>query len=419
MATTINIILDLFIIICSCVMFISLMFSRGQQGKQTITLMYAFGFQIGALVFDELIVSKIFVALFDELLYIFVYGKYILYLCTVLACNKFIISINIKEKVNKVLHYLYVINFLTAIIAVLLLIFNRNIIDFKYSYYVMGKDCYIFIALLASMWTVCTIMSAICHGEYNNFIYVICGVFVLASLACQYAYSNLYGVYTYGCSATLFVAYFKLRYDGTNKYIEQERKLSIAEGELLLSQIRPHFLYNALSAIGDLCTIDPIAASKSIDDFAFYLRGNIDSINNSDKVYFKDELKHISYYINLCRLRFGEKINAEFDIETEDFMIPTLSLEPFVENAIEHGIKKKKEGGTVRISTYKSNDEYHIIIEDDGVGFDVNKKEYDNDKKSHVGLENASERIKMICHGDVDVQSTIGKGTKVTIIIRE
>ena len=88
---------------------------------------------------------------------------------------------------------------------------------------------------------------------------------------------------------------------------------------------------------------------------------------------FNKELEHVNKYVNLEKLRFGDKINVTFDIQVSDFLIPSLSLQMIVENAIKHGITKKYEGGTVKITSYKKDDKIYIIVEDDGVGFDTSK----------------------------------------------
>jgi LytS/YehU family sensor histidine kinase len=115
----------------------------------------------------------------------------------------------------------------------------------------------------------------------------------------------------------------------------------------------------------------------------------------------------------LEKLRFQDKINVVFDIGVSDFLIPSLSLQMIVENAVKHGITKKYEGGTVKVTSYEKDDKYFIIVEDDGVGFDVNKVIGDN----HLGFKNSRERLRHFVNGDLVIESEIDKGTKVTVII--
>lgn len=204
--------------------------------------------------------------------------------------------------------------------------------------------------------------------------------------------------------------------------VEQNRRLTRKEQEaadlrisLMLSQIAPHFIYNALTTIQRLCVTDPKLAQETVTEFAGYLRGNLDSLNRKEPVPFEKELEHVKYYLAIEKKRFGERIHVEFDIREEDFMIPALTLQPLVENAVKHGICKKEGGGTVFIRTEKKQNNIYIIIEDDGVGFEVEKVR--NDGKDHVGLLNVESRISSMCGGSLAINSTVGKGTMTVLTL--
>ena len=196
----------------------------------------------------------------------------------------------------------------------------------------------------------------------------------------------------------------------------QKEKIRDAQINIMLSQIQPHFVYNSLSAISTLITIDPEKAQEALDNFTEYLRRNLSSLTNVKLIPFVDELKHIETYISLEKLRFDDRINVIYDLKTTDFNVPVLSIQPIVENAIKHGILKKVEGGTLKISTYEAEDSYVIVIEDNGVGFnndDVKKEE------NHYGIDNIKYRIKNMCNGSLDIKSVINKGTIVTITLKK
>lgn len=182
--------------------------------------------------------------------------------------------------------------------------------------------------------------------------------------------------------------------------------------QIALSQIKPHFIYNTLNAIQDIDGM-PTEAQNAIVDFSKYLRENLDFLTASNMIPFSKELEHVTKYVNLEKLRFQDKINVVFDIGVSDFLIPSLSLQMIVENAVKHGITKKYEGGTVKVTSYEKDDKYFIIVEDDGVGFDVNKVIGDN----HLGFKNSRERLRHFVNGDLVIESEIDKGTKVTVII--
>jgi len=108
-------------------------------------------------------------------------------------------------------------------------------------------------------------------------------------------------------------------------------------------------------------------------------------------------------------------LNVEYDIQDANFAVPALMLQPIVENAVKHGVCKKEDGGTVKISVKKNEDGVVIIVSDDGVGFDAD--EVKNDGRSHIGIENVRNRLQSISHGDMKIESEPGAGTTVTITI--
>lgn len=182
--------------------------------------------------------------------------------------------------------------------------------------------------------------------------------------------------------------------------------------QIALSQIKPHFIYNTLNAIQDIDGM-PEKAQNAIVDFSKYLRENLDFLTSSNLIPFKKELEHVNKYVNLEKLRFEDKIEVNFDIQVDDFLIPSLSLQMIVENAIKHGITKKYEGGYVNVSTFTKDNKIFIIVEDNGVGFDLDKVIGEN----HLGFKNSKERLRYFVNGDLIIESEVNKGTKVTMII--
>ncbi len=193
--------------------------------------------------------------------------------------------------------------------------------------------------------------------------------------------------------------------------IATEKELYEAKVTVMTSQIQPHFVYNALTSIAMMCTIDPKTAQEATITFAKYLRTNVDSLKQTTPVPFEQELEHLKKYLYIEKLRFADKLNIEYDIQTTDFVLPQLSIQPIVENAVKHGVGMKKKGGTVTI-----DEAYKVIISDDGVGFDTTAARKD-DGRSHVGMENTRTRLKEMCGGEILTESTVGEGTVVTITL--
>lgn len=195
--------------------------------------------------------------------------------------------------------------------------------------------------------------------------------------------------------------------------------------ELMISQIQPHFLYNTLSSIQYLCLSDPQTAAKVTNKFAKYLRTSVEYEKFDQPKKFDVVLNQIENYLYIEQLRYGDRLKIEYSLETKDFYMPLLSLQPIVENAIKHGIAKKENGGTVKISTHhdKENKQYLISVEDDGVGFDVSNVNYDDDSpdkgRIHIGLKNVEKRIQLMSNGKLSIYSKPGIGTKVIISIPE
>ena len=195
---------------------------------------------------------------------------------------------------------------------------------------------------------------------------------------------------------------------------EEKEKNKEAQIKMMLSQIQPHFIYNSLSSISTLITIDHEKAQSALDSFTEYLRCNLSSLTETKLIPFEDELKHIQSYVALERMRFGERVKVDYDIQTTDFYVPPLSVQPIVENAIKHGILKRIEGGSITLKAYKNDDSYIVEVIDNGVGFSA--QDIDSTENTHIGISNIKFRVENVCGGNVLIKSEPKKGTCVTII---
>ncbi len=198
-------------------------------------------------------------------------------------------------------------------------------------------------------------------------------------------------------------------------YQQLQKELYESRVAIMVSQIQPHFLYNSLSSIAMMCTIDPETAQEATVTFADYLRGNMDSLKQKTPVPFTKELEHLKKYLYIEKLRFGKKLNIVYDIQSDAFVLPQLSVQPLVENAVKHGISRKRGGGTLTIATRETEDSFEVIVSDDGNGFDTT--EVKNDGRSHIGMDNVRRRIKEMCGGSVRIESKIGEGTVATVTL--
>ena len=194
--------------------------------------------------------------------------------------------------------------------------------------------------------------------------------------------------------------------------IKLDAELAQSRISTLMSQIHPHFIYNTLGSIEQLCELDPPKAAKLVNDFSKYLRGNFGELDNPNLIRVSKELKHTEYYISIEKVRFPD-IEFVTEMDCSDFSIPALTIQPIVENAIKHGILKREEGGRVKVRIYETDGSYFVTVKDNGVGFDLNELEENN----HIGLRNIKSRLEAMCDGTLYIESIIGVGTKITVEI--
>ena len=192
-----------------------------------------------------------------------------------------------------------------------------------------------------------------------------------------------------------------------------EAELKESRVAIMRSQIQPHFIYNTLGTIERMCLKDPRKANELVRNFSLYLRGNFSELDSVAPIRFAEELKHVEYYVNIEKIRFPD-MNIEYDVEVTEFVLPALSVQPLVENAIKHGLMRLETGGTVLIRSYETPTHFCIEVKDDGVGFDP---DLPVDEKKHVGLRNIRGRLKAMVDGDLILESKPGNGTKAVIMI--
>ena len=206
----------------------------------------------------------------------------------------------------------------------------------------------------------------------------------------------------------------------TERILEQQAALSQREVELaqskdqmLLGQVRPHFIYNALSAIRHI-EGNPPETKQAITDFANYMRGNLSALSSEELISIEKELEHVKTYVGLEKLRFGDKIKVDFDVQDTAFSLPPLSVQILVENAIKHGITAKYDGGTVSVRIWREGDTHIIEVKDDGVGFDPSAIK---DDPKHIGLNSVRNRLSHFVSGEMQIRSTIGEGSVIVLKI--
>ncbi|MCD2493257.1 histidine kinase [Lacrimispora sp. NSJ-141] len=227
---------------------------------------------------------------------------------------------------------------------------------------------------------------------------------------------NSSGVYVQG-ALLLYILIYVAGY--ISESIENMRKSELLARQLeenrlkmMVSQIKPHFLYNTLLAIQELCYTAPEKAADTIVTFADFLRSNMNFMEEESLIPFSRELRNVKNYMEIQKVRFGEELEFKTEIQCMDFMIPPLSVQPIVENAVQHGVRGYPGGSKVKLMAYREDGWVVIITEDDGAGFDPYEEK---SAEGFSALNNVKMRIEELLGGKMSIESGNGCGTKVTI----
>lgn len=172
-----------------------------------------------------------------------------------------------------------------------------------------------------------------------------------------------------GCVYLMFLFDQKNSLTKARQLLCLEKEMAAIQSLLLASRLKPHFLYNTLTTIQELCYTDPRKAARMIVKFSNYLRSNMDFMNHTTLIPFETELNHIRNYIAIQKMRFEDELEYKEDISYVDFEIPQLTIQPLIENAIQHGIRKNPLGGCVELICQKQDNYITIIVRNDGSDF--------------------------------------------------
>ncbi len=215
----------------------------------------------------------------------------------------------------------------------------------------------------------------------------------------------------------LLLSVFSLYQLDTEREVLQSRtELSEKKVALLMEQIHPHFIYNSLQQIAILSEEDAKAVKPAIQNFSGYLRRKFQALTGESMIPFEDELEHVDMYIDLAKILPSRRFEVEKDLTATDFMIPPLTLQPLVENAIQYGVGMSEEGEKIRITSVREKGYIVITVQDNGHG---KRTELQTQKRyKSVGTENVRTRLSLLCNGELSIDKT-EYGTTATIRIPE
>ncbi len=275
------------------------------------------------------------------------------------------------------LHPLLIIPiFLIEIIALAMLIHRRKELSRKYYY-----------AFLIFLFP--TVVLTALSGFFDTFLFII-----------------------FAMSVCSFVVYSILISDQIAQYTKQQHEIAHQRASIMVLQMRPHFIYNAMTSIYYLCEQNTEKAQEVIIDFTTYLQKNFTAIASESMIPFSEELQHTRAYLAVEQAQFEDRLFVNYDTTHTHFFLPPLTLQPIVENAVKHGMDPDSDPLHISIRTCETNWGSEIIVEDDGLGF----KTFDN-SEPHVALDNIQQRLELMCNGKISITSRDGGGTIVKVEI--
>ncbi len=208
-----------------------------------------------------------------------------------------------------------------------------------------------------------------------------------------------------------YVRLFNLQYASLDSQREKLHSLQIRS---TTERMKPHYIYNVLTSIYYLCETDPPLAQKAVGTFSDYLRSVLENLDAGGLIPFEQEMQTIRSYLSLEQLRFGDRFSVEFDITTDQFLLPPFSVQPLVENAVKHGVGQTNRPGEIIVESYETPTHYIVAVRDNCGGFDV---EHFQHTKSNFGLRYIQKILDLTVNGKMKIESEVGAGTTVTIQI--
>lgn len=184
------------------------------------------------------------------------------------------------------------------------------------------------------------------------------------------------------------------------------------KNRILAEQIKPHFIFNALTTIKSMYHKGTAEGDNALGIFSQYLRNSIDIIDE-EMIPFEKELENIARYIDFSNINQSDKFNVVYDIDESDFPVPAFSVQPFVENAVKYSNVNRKEDGYIMISSHADGGDIVLKITDNGAGFDPGEI-----RGGAHGMSNACERFRLLMDAAPQIASEKGRGTEITVRIK-
>ena len=223
-----------------------------------------------------------------------------------------------------------------------------------------------------------------------------------------------------GEAISTFSMFAVILHNHIDQYMRQQREIAHQRASIMVLEMRPHFIYNAMMSIYYLCAQDAKKAQQVTLDFTTYLRKNFTAIASENTVPFSDELEHTRAYLAVEQVQFEDGLFVDYDTPHKEFRVPPLTLQPIVENAVKHGMDPESAPLHISIRTRETEAGSEIVVEDDGPGFATRSEAEPVPVETpapHIALENIRQRLSMMCGGKLTIRPREGGGTVVTVTI--
>lgn len=291
---------------------------------------------------------------------------------------------------------------------------------FRAKYYFINMDITILTLII------CILQVIYYRKNIRKSSFVIITAYLAAPLIVGLIQIYFYGLsLTNGVNALMLVLVFMVHeVNKSRKLVEQEKELAEQQIELsdarvniLVSQIKPHFISNTLLMIQGLYNENSDRADIIMNTFISYLQENFSDLSENTPVRVSTDLSHAQKYSTIVTQRWPD-MTVEFDIRCDSFFVPAMTVQPLVENAVRHGLLPLESGGEIKVTAFETDEEYCVSIVDNGVGFNVDKPEQKyKDNRKHIGISNIRDRLGIMCGGSLCITSESGKGTCAMIKI--
>lgn len=252
-------------------------------------------------------------------------------------------------------------------------------------------------------------------GVVTSLIFFIGAVVEIIVLCALPKRTDLIGVASVtGVGIYLLLNHFELTRHESRIDIEKmelEENYNKLQNTTLIQQIKAHYFFNTLNTISSLCKYDARGADHAIKTLASYMHSYMHLINEQENIPFEKELELVKSSLEIEAMRFPDTFTYHIEIEYGEFLLPPLSIQPIVENAMIHGFRKMDAEGVLVIRTQKVGNRVQVIVADNGMGFEPSILE----KSESIGLKNLEKRIEIMANGSLSIKSSINKGTEVII----